>query len=158
MGRVSSLDLGHLSLILGSVDTPELDFGRQNGLIFDVCRHSSTFGAKFLRTQQNTIKNDARSTSELSHDKTKGFEKQPKIDPRARSRSVQHWRSDGAPEGSWSVFGAAQGRFWTAPGRSWLARGAPRSALGWHLGVQKPSQACPDASPKRLWAPKTAQD
>ena len=34
----------------------------------------------------------------------------------------------------------------------------PRSALGQHLGVQKPSWTRPDASPKRLWAPKTAQD
>ena len=48
--------------------------------------------------------------------------------------------------------------FWTAPGRSWLARNGPRSALGRHLGVQKPSRARPDAFLKRPWAPKTAQD
>ena len=48
--------------------------------------------------------------------------------------------------------------FWTAPARSWLARNGPRSALGRHLGVQKPSRARPDAFLKRPWAPKTAQD
>ena len=62
------------------------------------------------------------------------------------------------PKSSWSVSGAPWGRFWTAPGRSWRASGAPRSALGWHLGVQKPFRARPDASPKRPWAPKTVQD
>ena len=49
-------------------------------------------------------------------------------------------------------------RFWTALGCSWLAQGAPRSALGWHVDVQKPSRACPHASPKRFCAPKTAQN
>ena len=48
--------------------------------------------------------------------------------------------------------------FWTAPARSWLARNGPRSALGRHLGVQKPSRARPDAFLKRPWAHKTAQD
>ena len=55
-------------------------------------------------------------------------------------------------------FRAARGSFWTSPGRSWLARGAPRSALGRHLGAQKPSQAHPDASLQRPWAPKSVQD
>ena len=71
---------------------------------------------------------------------------------------MQHWRSDGSLGESWSVFGAARGGFWTAPGRSWLARGAPRSALGRHLGVQKPSRARLDTSPKRPWPAKTTQD
>ena len=48
--------------------------------------------------------------------------------------------------------------FWTAPARSWLARNGPRSALGRHLGVQKPSRARLDAFLKRPWAPKTTQD
>ena len=65
-------------------------------------------------------------------------------------------RSERSPRGSWSVSGAARERFWTAPGRSWPARGAPRSALGRHLGVQKPSRARPDASPKRPWAYESA--
>ena len=53
---------------------------------------------------------------------------------------------------------ATRGSFWTSPGRSWLAHGAPRSALGRHLGVHKMSQARPDASPIRPWAPKVAQE
>ena len=61
-------------------------------------------------------------------------------------------------ESSWSVSGAARECFWTAFGHSWPAWGVPRSALGRHLGVQKPSRARPGASPKRLWAPKPAQD
>ena len=67
-------------------------------------------------------------------------------------------RPRNGPRSSWSVFGAPWGSFWVTPGRSWRARGAPRLALGRHLGVQKPSRARPDASPKRPWAPKTAQD
>ena len=41
---------------------------------------------------------------------------------------------------------------------SWLAQGAPRSASGWHLGFLKLSRTRPDASPKRPWASKTAQN
>ena len=66
--------------------------------------------------------------------------------------------SERSQRGSWSVSGAARKRFWTAPGHSWPAWGVPRSALGRHLGVQKPSRARPGASPKRPWAPKPPQD
>ena len=45
-----------------------------------------------------------------------------------------------------------------APGRSWPARDVPRSALGRHLGAQRPSRACPDACPTRPGATTTAQD
>ena len=62
------------------------------------------------------------------------------------------------PRSSRSVSGLPWGRFWTASGHPWRAKGAPRSALGRHLGAQKPSQAHPDASPMWPWAPKTAQD
>ena len=34
----------------------------------------------------------------------------------------------------------------------------PRSTLGRHLGVQKPFRTRPEASTKRFWAPRTAQD
>ena len=47
---------------------------------------------------------------------------------------------------------------WTALGRSSSTRGVPRSVLGRHLGVQKPSRTHPEASPKRFWTPRTAQD
>ena len=62
------------------------------------------------------------------------------------------------PGGSRSASELAWGRFWTPPGRSWVTRGVTWSALGRHLGVPEAPRACPDASPKRLWAPKTAQD
>ena len=58
-------------------------------------------------------------------------------------------RLNSAPGWSGNVREAARGRFWTSPGRSWPVRGTPRSALGRHLGVQKPSRACPDTAPKR---------
>ena len=67
-------------------------------------------------------------------------------------------RSDDAPRGSWSVSVAGQKPFWMAPSRSWPARGVPRSALGRHLGAQRPSRACPDACPTRPGATTTAQD
>ena len=63
-----------------------------------------------------------------------------------------------APERSGSVSRPAQGRSWTAPGCSWFAQGVLRLALERHLGVQEPSRARLDASPKRLRASKTAQD
>ena len=66
--------------------------------------------------------------------------------------------SERSSKGFWIVPGAVQGRFWTASGHSWPAWGVPKTALGRHLAIQKPSQARPDASPKQPWAPKPAQD
>ena len=71
---------------------------------------------------------------------------------------AHHRRSDDPWGGSCSDDGAAQGDFWPLPGRSWRAWGAPRLAVGRQLGVQKPSRAHLDESPKRLWAPKTVQE
>ena len=39
----------------GSADAPKLEFGGQTGSIFEVCWRSCTFGAKFVRTQQNIV-------------------------------------------------------------------------------------------------------
>ena len=86
-------------------------------------------------------------------------QKRRKIDPKARSTAP------GAPQ----AIGRRTKRllerlcggskpFWMAPGRSWPARGVPRSALGRHLGAQRPSRACPDACPTRPGATTTAQD
>ena len=74
-------------------------------------------------------------------------------------RHERAWRAfrdapEARPERSWDVLRPS----WGAPGRSWPARGVPRSALGRHLGVQTPSRARPDASPKRPWAPEPAPD
>ena len=67
-------------------------------------------------------------------------------------------RFGNGPPSSRSVSGLPWGRFLTAFGHSWRAEGAPRSALGRHLGALKPSQAHPDASLQRPWAPKSVQD
>ena len=75
-----------------------------------------------------------------------------------RQCSMLRMHSNTAPRQSGSVLGPSRGRFWTALGRSWLARGAPRSALERFLGVQEPSRPRPDASPTRPRTPKTAQE
>ena len=77
---------------------------------------------------------------------------------RVRQRSVHQVRSGIAPESSGSVPGPTWGGFWPVPRRSWLAPGAPRSVPGPFFGVPDSSGARPGASPKRLRAPKTAQD
>jgi len=85
--------------------------------------------------------------------------KRPKIDQKTCVKPLSAPQALGRPNRRvLEHFRAARGSFWTSPGRSWLARGAPRSALGRHLGVQKLSQARPAASPIRPWAPKMAQD
>ena len=63
-----------------------------------------------------------------------------------------------APESPGSVPGAAWGIFWPVPGRSWPAPDVPRSVLEPFFGVPDPSRARPGAFPKRLRAPKTAQN
>ena len=75
-----------------------------------------------------------------------------------RQRSVHQARSGIAPESSGSVPGPARGGFWPVPRRSWPAPDAPRSVLRPFFGVPDLSRARPGASPKRLRAPKTAQD
>ena len=77
---------------------------------------------------------------------------------RVRQRSVHQVRSDTAPESSRSVPGAARGGFWPVPRPSWPAPDVPRSVPGPLFGAPDPSRARPGAFPKRLRAPKTAQD
>ena len=155
-GHVLSRDLGRSGSISGPADISGLDFGGQNGTIFEVWRRSCTFGANFVRTQQKIVKTGKQGTSELSCHTTKATKN--RSEGAFKAARCTTGAQNGSPGGSWSVFGAARGRFWTAPGRSWLARDVPRSALEQYLGVQKPSRARPDACPKRPWAPKTIQD
>ena len=117
------------------------------------------FDAPNVQHRKNTVKTNTKHTSEL-----------PRIDRKLiknRSASASDcvwrrgWRCErlgSCPGGTWSVKKMPRRRFWTALGRSWLARGAPRSAPGLHLGVQKPPRVRQDASPKRFWASETAQD
>ena len=118
-GRVSSLDLGRLGSILGPADAPGLDFGGQNGSIFEVCRRSCTFGANFVRTQQNTVKTDARGTSELPRDKTKA----------TKNRSEGAFEAARCTTGARTThredLGASSGRPWDAFGRLLAALGSP---------------------------------
>ena len=114
--------------------------------------------AQNVRHRKNTVKTNTKHTSEL-----------PRIDRKStkiRSASASEcvWRCErrcerlgSCPGGSWNVHGVPGRCVWTAPGRSWLAREGPRSALGRHWGVQKLSRARVDASPKRTWALQTAQ-
>ena len=57
-----------------------------------------------------------------------------------RQCSMLRMHSDIAPGRSGSVLGPSRARFWTALGRSWPARGVPRSALERFLVVQEPSR------------------
>ena len=52
----------------------------------------------------------------------------------------------------------SRARSWTSPGRSWRARGVPRSLLSRLWRVQVASRTRPDASLNRAWTPKTGQD
>ena len=70
-GRVSSLDPGPLSSILGRPDGPGRDFAGRNGSIFDCFRRAYAFGLTFVRSVQNCGRSYIFGTSELSRDKTK---------------------------------------------------------------------------------------
>ena len=67
-------------------------------------------------------------------------------------------RSDTTLGRSGSVSVQGWGHFRTNPRRSWCAWDAPRSFLRCSFGISDLARACPGASPKRLRAPKTAQD
>ena len=77
---------------------------------------------------------------------------------RIRQCSSRRTCSAQAPGPSATVPGESRARFWTSPGRLWLARGVPRLALERHLGFYKPSRAHLDASLTRPWAPRMVQD
>ena len=125
--RAFSLELGRSGSILGPADAPELDFGRRNASIFEVCRRSRAFDANFVRTQQNIVKTDTRSTSELSRGKTTETKN----------------RSDGAFDGAQCTIGA-----WTAH-REGLGASPrrPGDAFGRLLAALGP----PGASQDRPW-------
>ena len=66
---------------------------------------------------------------------------------------------------SWKLSLRLLERLWSCPGThvdsSWplfIHPSVPRSALGRHLGVQKQFRTRPEASTKRFWTPRTAQD
>ena len=73
--RVLSREPCRPGSILGRPDAPGLDFGGRNPLIFERCGCARALAAYIARTQQNTVKTDMNSKSELSHDKTKTFKK-----------------------------------------------------------------------------------
>ena len=73
--RVLSRETSRPGSILGRPDAPGLDFGGRNASIFERFRCARAFAAYIARRQQNTVKTDTNSTSELSRDKTKTFKK-----------------------------------------------------------------------------------
>ena len=117
--RISSLDLGRLGSILGPADAPGFDFGRQNASILQVFRRSCTFGANFVRIQQNTVKTDVRGTSELPRNKTKATKK------RSKGTFEAAWCTTGARTAHREGLGASSGRPWDAFGRLLAALGSP---------------------------------
>ena len=138
-------------LLRVSPGRPEPRFSSPRQLFFRRFSTQRAINAQNVRHRKNIVKTNTKHTSELPR-----IDRQSIKNPSA-SASDSVWRRErryerlgSCPGGSWSVSGAARGRFWTAPGCSWPARGVPRSALGRHWGVQKSSRARPDASPKRL--------
>ena len=86
-------------------------------------------------------------------------QKRPKIDLKARLKSLGAALALGRFTGR--VLECLRGGPGTLLDGSWplLARpGRPKMGFGQHFGIQRPSRARPDASPKRLWTPKMAQD
>ena len=114
-----ALFLGRSGSILGPADAPGLDFGGQNGSIFEVCRRSCTVGANFVRTQENTVKTGARGTSELSRDKTKATKN------RSEGAFEAARCTTGARTAHREDLGASSGRPWDAFGRLLAALGSP---------------------------------
>ena len=145
-------------LLRASSGRAEPRFSRPRRSFFQDFCIRRTINAQNVRHRKNTVKTNTKHTSEL-----------PRIDRKStkiRSAGASEcvWRCErrcerlgSCPGGSWNVYGVPGRRVWTAPGRSWLAQGGPRSALGRHWDVQKLSRARLDASPKRTWALQTAQ-
>ena len=115
--RVLSREPGRSGSIFGRPDAPGLDFGGRNASIFERFRCARALAAYIARTQQNTVKTDTNSTSELSRDKTKTSKK----------------RSDDASDFACRVAHTPTS-LWTGPGASWdrpgLALGRLPAALG----------------------------
>ena len=109
--RVWPRELGRPGSILSRPDAPGLDFGGRNALIFERFRCARTFAAYIARTQQNTVKTDTNSTSELSRDKTKTSKKRSD-DASDFACRVAHTPTSlrPGPGASWARPGLALGR------------------------------------------------
>ena len=70
-----------------------------------------------------------------------------------RLRTFWAW-PPGLSERLWAALGTLLDGFWPLL----ASRGRPKIGFGAAFGCPKPSQAHPDASLQRLWAPKTVQD
>ena len=97
-------------------------------MIFKRFRCARAFAAYFARSQQNTVKTDTKSTSELSHDKTKTTKN------RCDDESDNACRAARAP----TLLRTRSGTSWDRPG---VALGRLPAALG-----------APGASQDRSWA------
>ena len=126
--RVLSRETSRLGSILGRPDAPGLDFGGRNGVILERFRCARAVAAYIARTQQNTVKTDTNSTSELSRDKTKSMKNRSDAESDCVCRAARTPTS-----------------LWTGPGASWdrpgLALGCLPAALG-----------SPGAPQDQLWA------
>ena len=136
--RVFSLDLAVFALKLAPPSLPRTPgasiFESETPVFRDFSRRRA-INAPNVRHRKNIVKTNTKRTSEL-----------PRVDRKSnknrfKSASDCVWprerrceRLGSCPEASWSVSGVPRQAFWAAPGRSWLARNGPRSALGRHVG------------------------
>ena len=140
---------------MGPADAPGFDVGGQNDSVFEVCRRSCTFGANFVRTQQNTVKTDTRGTSEFSRDKTKP----------TKNRSEDAFEAARCSAGARTAHREGLGASSGCPARlldgSWplLARpGRPKIGFGAAFGRPKAVPSGSGRVSETAWALETAQD
>ena len=133
--RVLSREPGRSGSIFGRPDAPGLDFGGRNASIFERFRRACAFAAYFARSQQNAVKTNTNSTSELSRDKTKTMKNRSDDASDCACRVARTPTSLRTSQGtSWDRPGLAFGRLPTALGtlgasqdRSWAGFGASRA-------------------------------
>ena len=141
--RVLSREPGRPGSILGRPDAPGLDFGGRNATIFARFRCARAFAAYFARRQQNTVKTDTKSTSELTRDKTTTQKN------RSDDASDSACRAARAPTSLRTVPGASWARPGVALGRLSAALGAPGAAQDRSWAVFGESRARPERAPTR---------
>ena len=117
-------------------DASGVDFGGRNVSFFEALRHVHAVIAYFVRMQQNTVKTDTGSTSELPHDKPKTL----------KNRSAGACDSVGCAEHAWTALrgslGASRGRPGDTFGRLLAALGSPgRSKIGSGTAFGRPGAA-----------------
>ena len=128
--RDFALAEGRPGSILGRPDAPGLDFAGRNASIFARCRCARVCCAHFVRCQQNTIKTDAKRTSELARDDAKTTKNRSTgVFDSARCTKRAHAMLRGRLGASWDRPGKALGRFRTDLGSPGASQDRPQGGI-----------------------------